>query len=229
MILGSNQPYFFPYMGYWQLINKVDVFIISDSMQYIKKGYINRNNILVDGGRHLFTLEVLSVHEKTLINEVKVGNNTEKIVKSIFYAYKKAPYFEEVYPVIEQIVLNNEENLAKYLSYSIESVAKYLGMNTKFIYLSDLQGEISLMGEDRTIDICKRANADRYINAIGGQKLYNKEDFLKEGIQLNFLNMGEIEYKQFNDKFIPNLSIIDIMMFNSKEEIKKMLIQFTLV
>ena len=86
------------------------------------------------------------------------------------------------------------------------------------------------MGQDRTIAICKRMNADYYINAIGGQELYDKKDFFEEGITLNFLKTGDIEYMQFNNGFVPPyLSIIDILMFNSKEEIKKMLTQFTLV
>ncbi len=229
MIVGSNQPYLFPYIGYWQLMSISDVYVISDSMQYIKKGYINRNSILVDEKRHLFTLEVLGVHSNTPINEVKVGNSAKKISKSIFHAYKKAPYFNIVYPIVEKILLNQEKNLAKYLGYSIETIADYLGIETEFIYLSDLQGETELKAQSRTIDICKRVNATEYINAIGGVELYSREDFLKEGIELTFLKSGDIKYKQFNSEFVPNLSIIDIMMFNSQEEIKNILTKFNLI
>lgn len=229
MTVGSNQPYLFPYIGYWQLMNISDIYVISDSMQYIRKGYINRNYMLFNGKRHLFTLEVLGVHTDTRINEVTVGTISPKILRTITHTYKKAPYFEDVYPMIEQILSNNEKNLAKYVGYSMERVAQYLGIDTKFVYLSDLQGETSLRGQDRVIDLCKRVNADHYINAIGGQELYDRNDFLKEGIKLNFLKTGDIEYKQFNNEFVPNLSIIDIMMFNSKEEIKEMLTKYTLV
>lgn len=229
MTVGSNQPYLFPYIGYWQLMNISDIYVISDSMQYIRKGYINRNYMLFNGKRHLFTLEVLGVHTDTRINEVTVGTISPKILRTITHTYKKAPYFEDVYPMIEQILSNNEKNLAKYVGYSMERVAQYLGIDTKFVYLSDLQGETSLRGQDRVIDLCKRVNADHYINAIGGQELYDSNDFLKEGIKLNFLKTGDIEYKQFNNEFVPNLSIIDIMMFNSKEEIKEMLTKYTLV
>ncbi len=229
MIVGSNQPYLFPYIGYWQLMSISDVYVISDSMQYIKKGYINRNSILVDEKRHLFTLEVLGVHSNTPINEVKVGNSAKKISKSIFHAYKKAPYFNIVYPIVEKILLNQEKNLAKYLGYSIETIADYLGIETEFTYLSDLQGETELKAQSRTIDICKRVNATEYINAIGGVELYSREDFLKEGIELTFLKSGDIKYKQFNSEFVPNLSIIDIMMFNSQEEIKNILTKFSLI
>jgi len=229
LTLGSNQPYFFPYIGYWQLMNMSDVYVISDSMQYIKKGYVNRNNILVDGKQHLITLEVLGVKTEKLINEVIVGNNKKKILKSVFHAYKKAPHFEEIYPMIKNIMNYEEKNLAKFLGYSIKKIAAYLEINPKFIYLSDLQGETTLRAQARTIDICKRVNADHYINAIGGQKLYSKEDFAEEGIQLNFLQTGSIEYKQFDNEFVPNLSIIDVLMFNSKEDIKEMLNKYSLV
>ncbi|UPT76817.1 WbqC family protein [Sulfurovum sp. XGS-02] len=229
MTIGCNQPYFFPYLGFWQLINISDIYVIADSMQYIKQGYINRNNMLINGRRHLFTLEVSSVHMRSLINEVKVGKNARQILKSIFHAYKKAPYFEEVYPMLEEILLHGEKNLAKYVGYAIERTVQYLDIDTKMIYLSDLQGDTLLKGQDRVIDICKRLNADHYINSIGGQKLYNKEDFLREGIKLNFIKSGDIEYKQFNHKFIPNLSIIDVMMFNSKEEIEEMLNSYELI
>ncbi len=229
MTIGCNQPYFFPYIGYWKLINISDIYVISDSMQYIKQGYINRNNMLINGRRHLFTLEVLDAHRSSLINEVKVGRNSRKILKSIFRAHRRAPYFEEIYPMLEEILLNDQKNLAKYVGYSIERIVQYLDIDTKIIYLSELQGETSLKGEDRVIDMCKRLNSDHYINAIGGQKLYNKENFLKEGIKLNFIKTGDIEYKQFNNEFVPKLSIIDVMMFNSKEEIKEMLNKYELI
>ncbi len=229
MIVGSNQPYIFPYIGYWQLINLADIYVISDSMQYIKKGYINRNNILLNGQIHRFSLEVLGVHEDTLINGVSVGRNRKKISSTISHAYMKAPYFKDVYPVIKGILLNEEKNLARYIGHSIVEIAKYIEIETKFIYLSDLQGETTLKSQDRTIDICKRANASEYINAIGGQHLYNKEDFLNEGMKLSFLKTDEIVYKQFYNEFIPNLSIVDILMFNSKESVQEMLQNFTLV
>lgn len=229
MIVGSNQPYFFPYIGYWQLMNLADVYVISDSMQYIKKGYINRNYILVEGKKHLITLEVLGVKTEKLINEVTVGNNKKKILNTIFHAYKKAPYFNEIFPMIENIMNYEEKNLAKFLGHSIKKIAGYLDITPKFIYLSDLQGDTPLRAQARTIDICKRVNADHYINAIGGQELYSKEDFAEEGIKLSFLKSNPIEYKQYDNEFVPNLSIIDVMMFNSKEETKKMLDQYTLV
>ena len=229
MTIGIHQPYLFPYLGYWQLMNYVDKYVISDSLQHIKRGFINRNNILIKGQRHMFTLEVLGVHLHTRINEVEVGGNAKKIVKSIFHAYCHAPYFKDVFPMIEEILLNDEKNLARYLGNSIIRVARYLDMETEFIYESGLPERHDLKAQSLIIDTCKRLHADRYINAIGGRKLYDKEAFLKEGIELNFLKMDDIVYKQFNHEFIPNLSIIDVMMFNSKDEVKALLTKFSFV
>ena len=229
MIVGSNQPYLFPYLGYWQLMNMSDIYVISDSMQYIKKGYINRNSILLNGKAHRFSLEVLDVHEHSLINEVRVGRNAKKIVSTVAHGYKKAPNFNVVYPMIEEILLNEDSNLATFIGYSIQKIAQYLKMETEFVYLSDLQGETLLKAQARTVDICKRVKASQYVNAIGGQSLYDKETFFKEGIDLSFLQTKEISYQQYYNEFVPNLSIIDVLMFNSKEDVIEMLGAYSLV
>ena len=199
MIIGNQQPYLFPYIGYWQLINLTDIYIIADNVQYIKKGYINKNYILSNSKSHRFTLEAQGVHLGKLISEIKVGNNAKKILKTIFHSYTKAPYFSDIYPMLENILLNDEKNLAKYIGYSIERIADFLNIDTKLINESDLYVDDSLNAQHGIINICKIFNADQYINAIGGQKLYNKEDFEKDGIVLNFLKTDEITYKQFND------------------------------
>ena len=228
MIAGSNQPYLFPYIGSWQLINYVDVFVISDSMQYINKGYINRNNILLNGKKHLFTLEAVGAKSETVINDVRVGNNAKKLLSTFHHAYTRAPEFDQVFPMIEQVLLNPERSLGKFVGYSIQKVAQFLEMDTKFLYLSDLQGETNLKGQERTIDICKRVEADQFVNAIGGKELYDVDGFKREGIDLYFLRPEFIEYRQFNFDFVPSLSIIDILMFNSKASVKSMLTKFTL-
>ncbi len=228
MLVASNQPYLFPYIGYWQLMNLADSFVISDSMQYIKKGYINRNYILLNGERHRFTMEVMGVHGTSLINEVGVGKNARKIESTIKHAYKNAPYFNDVFPIINDLLHFQEKNLARYLGNSMQGIANYLGMKTKFVYLSDLQGDTELKAQNRTIDICKRMQADKYVNAIGGQSLYDKDSFKKEGMELSFLEVADVKYKQFYNEFVPHLSIIDVLMFNSKVQTKQLLEQYTL-
>ena len=227
MILSGNQPYLFPYFAYWQLINSADIFVIGDNLQYSKNGYIKKNYILFQGKKHKFSLEVVGVHLGMSINEVAIGENGKSLLGLFQNAYKKAPYYLEIYPMLEDILLNDEKNLGKYLNYSIKKIASYLDMDTKITNWETISSYKS--AQDAVIDLCKSHNADRYINAIGGEVLYNQDDFLKEGIKLNFLQMDEIKYKQFDHEFIPNLSIIDVMMFNSKDEIKKMLEMYRLI
>lgn len=229
MTLAIMQPYLFPYIGYWQLINAVEAFVIYDDVTFIKQGYINRNSILINRQKQRFTLNLIGASSNRLINQIIVGNNQAKLLKTMEQSYAKAPFVVDIMPILEQILNQNEKNMAKFLGFSLQKISDYLQINTEFIYSSDIKKDVTLKAQNRVIDIAKRLNASKYINAIGGQKLYSKEQFKKEGIELNFLKTQIQEYKQFNIDFIPNLSIIDIMMFNTQDEIQKMLKMYELV
>ncbi len=229
MTLAIMQPYLFPYIGYWQLINTADTFVIYDDVNFIKQGYINRNSILANKKKQLFTLELIQASANKLINEIQIGRNRAKILKTIKQNYIKAPYFKTVYPILEDIFNQDEQNLAKFIGYSLQHISDYLQIETKLIYSSDIKKDNSLKAQDKVIHICKILKATHYINAIGGQELYSKERFKSENIQLNFIKTKLLEYKQFDNEFIPYLSIIDIMMFNDIHDIKMMLNSYELV
>jgi len=229
MAIAIMQPYLFPYIGYWQLINAVDIFVIFDDVSFIKRGYINRNSILVDGKSHLFTLGLIKASQHKLISDIQVGNNRDRILKTIKMAYKKAPYFKAVYPLLEDILNQEEKMLAKFLGNSLEIVSSYLHIDTRFVYSSAIEKDNSLKGQGKILDIAKRLAATTYINSIGGQKLYDKEKFRQENIQLNFIKTKPLEYKQFEKFFVPNLSIVDAMMFNAVEDIQVMINNFELI
>lgn len=229
MTLAIMQPYFFPYIGYWQLINAVDTFVVYDDVNFIKQGYINRNSILANNKAQKITLEVIGASSGRMIKEVQVGGNGRKILKNIDQAYKKAPEYEKVFPLIQSILEDPEQNLAKFVGNSIQKISAYLEMNTKIIYSSGLDKDNGLKAQEKVLDICQRLEASHYINMIGGQELYCKETFRSKKIELDFMQTELIEYKQFKNEFIPRLSIIDIMMFNSKDEIKNMLERYRLV
>lgn len=229
MTLAIMQPYFFPYIGYWQLINAVDVFVIFDDVNYIKKGYINRNNILINGVSQKIILELKGVSQNKLINEIEIGNNTQNLLKTIEVSYKKAPFFSVVFSILEDILKQEEKNLAKFIGYSLKKISDYLGIDTKFIYSSEVEKNTSFKGQDKILDICKVFETVNYINAIGGKKLYSKIEFKKQNICLSFLDTSLLEYKQFGREFIPYLSIIDIIMFNHKDNVSKMLMQYKLI
>ena len=132
-------------------------------------------------------------------------------------------------PLIEKIINCDEKKISKFLFNSFRVINKYLGIDTKLILSSDIPKDNSLRGQDKVIAICKILNATEYYNAIGGMNLYNRDDFLAEGIDLKFLHTNEIRYKQFHNEFQPNLSIIDVMMFCSVDEIKNFLNEYTLI
>lgn len=232
MKIGIMQPYFFPYIGYWQLINAVDRYVIYDDVNFIKGGWINRNRILMNGEAKLINLKMKGASPNKLINEVELANDSvynKKLLKTIENCYKKAPYFNSVFPIIEDIINNDEINLAKNLEYSIKRICEYLSINTQIILSSSINKNNNLKGQDKVIEICKLLDGNEYYNSAGGKDLYCYEDFLCEGIELKFLKNNNIEYRQFKNKFVDNLSIIDLMMFNSIEEIKNMLKMYELI
>ena len=226
------QPYFFPYIGYWQLLNAVDKYVIYDDVNFIKGGWINRNRILMNGEPRYFNLPMLGASPNKLINQIEVNQDSKlrnRNLQIIKDAYKKAPCFSQAFPVIERILQCQETNLAENIAESIRIICDYLDIHTEILISSSLQKDCNLKGQDKVVYICKLLGATEYYNAIGGQSLYSFSDFEKEGIQLYFLKTEAIEYDQFDNPFHSNLSIIDVMMFNSREKIQAMLQQYTLI
>jgi hypothetical protein len=229
MKLGIMQPYFFPYIGYWQLLNYVDTYVVYDDVNYIKGGWINRNFILANGNKTLLTLQLKKASPNKLINEIEIGDNFNKKLKTISQAYSKAPFFDSIFPIIESLFMSSESNLAFFLFESIKKISEYLEIETSILLSSSLQKDNSLSGQDKIVNICQKLEADTYVNAIGGQDLYSKNIFLENNIKLDFLKSNSIEYPQFNNEFIANLSMIDVLMFNSPSQIKEYLSRFELV
>lgn len=232
MKVGIMQPYFLPYIGYWQLIAAVDKYVIYDDVNYIKGGWVNRNKILLNGEVKYFNVQLIGASVNKKINEIFVNNNyyiVKKALRIIEAAYRKAPYYEEVQPILEAILQSKQNNLANYLGNSLKIVCEYLEIKTELIYSSSLDKNCDLKGADKVIAICKLLEATEYYNAIGGQELYTYDFFKKNRIILKFLKTGEITYYQFNNSFESNLSIIDVLMFNSKEKVCQMLEKYTLI
>lgn len=219
------QPYFFPYIGYWQLLNAVDTFVIYDNIKYTKKGWINRNNYLLNGKLKTFSIplkkdsDYLNIDDRYLFE----GFDKNKLLNQIKGAYGKAPYFNSVFSLIKSIINYKERNLFSYIKNSIEAVYDYLNLNTNIINSSSIQINHDRKGQDKVISICEILNATTYINPIGGVDLYDKKTFRNYGINLEFIKPKIIKYKQFDFEFVDSLSIIDVLMFNNKFEINRML------
>jgi len=229
MTIAIMQPYFFPYIGYWQLINSVDKFVVMEDLNFIKQGYINRNAILINGEAHRINLGLIGASQNKLINKIEIASHPETMLKTIARTYKHSPYFNDVYPLIRSILEFQETNLARFVINSIEKISDFLELDTEIIHSCDLKIDHQLKAQSLVLDICEKFHTTHYINAIGGQKLYSKDTFKEHGILLSFIKTEVIKYKQFNNEFVPNLSIIDVMMFNSKEALKEMLEKYVLV
>ncbi len=228
MRIAIMQPYFLPYISYFQLIEAVDKFVIYDDVQFIKGGWINRNYILLNEKRYLINLLLSGAGLKT-INNIKVQTNQRKLIKTIEFVYKKAPMFDDVFPLFLNIMEYEEKNLEKFLGNSIIQICEYLHVNTELLLSSDINKNNTLKGQDKVIHICKLLETNSYINTITGENLYSKADFEKQNIKLKFLKSNTKDYTQFKNEFIPNLSILDVMMFNSIGEIRKMLDSYELL
>lgn len=229
MKLAIMQPYLFPYLAYFQLIRAVDAFVVYDDVNYIKGGWINRNYILAQGGKQRITLQVHGASPNLFINQISVGGGQVKLLKTIRQCYAKAPQFWAVFPLIEEILLQREKNLARYLNYSLRLICDYLGLYPKWYISSDLNKNNSLRGLDKVLAICAELGAAHYINALGGKELYNHEDFALRGLQLSFIQQCPVGYIQVGNSFMPNLSIIDVMMFNDQNRCARLLDEYEFV
>ncbi|PGT81122.1 WbqC family protein [Bacillus sp. AFS040349] len=234
MKVGIMQPYLFPYIGYFQLINAVDKFVIYDDVQYIKGGWINRNKILVNQKAYMFTFSLKRDSSQLKIYERFFSDNFDKeklkFFKTLKENYGNLDNYNVILPLLTEALDTNNQgnNISKIITNSIKVICDYLEINTQIINSVELDDNKSLCGEDRVIEINKKLNSSHYINSSGGKKLYSKEKFLSHGIMLNFLESNSIQYTQNNVNYLPCLSIIDTLMFNSKEQVKIFLDEYNL-
>ena len=226
MKVAIMQPYFFPYIGYFQLINAVDKFVVYDNIKFTKKGWINRNRVLANGKDTYLTIPLKKDSDFLNINQRFLAESylkdRIKMISKIKELYRKAPQYKVVFPVITVILNENKENLFDFIVNSLKIICSYLEITTEIIVSSSIVIDHSLTSQDKVIALCRALDSTHYLNPIGGIELYSKDDFNKNGIKLNFTKPIHIEYQQFSSEFMPWLSIIDVMMFNSLEEIKKM-------
>ena len=233
MRLAIMQPYFFPYVGYFQLIAAVDLFVVYDDVQFIKNGWINRNRILLNEAAAWITLPVERGHLQDNINQrhfVTYKPACAKIINQLEAAYRKAPCFREIKSLVESLLALEEDNVAGTLKRQLEELSRRLGLSTKFLNSTDLKKpEVALGGQDRVIEICCAKQAGEYYNSMGGVPLYDPAAFAQAGITLRFLEPRLQTYKQFDNAFVSNLSIIDALMFNGLAQVSSMLREFDLV
>lgn len=234
MKLAIMQPYFMPYIGYFQLINTVDKFIFYDDVTFIKQGWINRNQILINNQAKMFSIPLSNASSHMLIKDVLISESAyqkwkKSFLNSILFSYKKAKNYSKINTLIEKILEKRPETISELAIKSVIEVAQYLDLKTEFEICSDVYSNTYLSGQNRVLDICRNEKAATYINPVGGMELYSKSVFQEKNIELFFIKANKSVYRQFSEAFVPFLSIIDVLMFNDIEDIRKQLDNFTLL
>ena len=230
MNIAIMQPYYLPYIGYWQLLSAVDLFVVYDDIKYTKKGWINRNRYLSNGKSAKFSIPIEKDSDYLFVSERKISNvflkEKQKILRKIDATYKKAPLFDDVFPLIASCFNFPDINLFNFIYNSIEAIKEYLEIDTNIKISSSIGDFTTFKGEYKVVKICQSLNAEKYINPIGGLDIYDINFFRKHGIEIKFLKSKQITYKQFNNSFVPWLSILDVIMFNSVVNVQAMLKEY---
>ncbi|MGF2733408.1 WbqC family protein [Marinobacter sp. DUT-1] len=228
MKLAVMQPYLFPYIGYFHLIYAADLFLIYDDVAYKKRGFVNRNNVLAPSGVTRFTVPVPGASQNKLFSELEFSEDVDKVLKTIEHSYSRAPYFENIFPIVRETLKFPDRSIASVCKKSFEEIFSYLDIEKNIKKTSEIDYGRSVNARDRLIALCQHFGADSYINAPGGRNLYSKQDFLEKGIDLKFVDSLPVEYYQGGVEFVPNLSIIDVLMNCSPEEVKSFLRRYEL-
>ena len=222
MKVAIMQPYFLPYIGYFQLIAAVDLFIVYDNIKYTKKGWINRNRMLQNGEDVIFSLPLKGASDSRNVCERDLSSefSRDKLLSQFSGAYRRAPYFEQTIALVEKIVRYDDNNLFRFLRHSIVTTCRHLGIETEIRSSSDIAIDHRLTSQDKVMALCAAVGASTYVNASGGMALYSTQTFRERGLDLKFIQPKPVPYPQFGHPFVPWLSIIDVMMFNPFETIQ---------
>ena len=208
-------------------MNMADVFVVYDNIEYTKKGWINRNRILVNGKDEYISLplkkgsDFLQIKDRFLADNWK--DERKKLLNKISACYRKAPCYPAAFSLIENVLMFEDDNLFNFIFNSLKVIKEYLGLPAQLVVSSSINIDHTLKSESKVLAICKALGATQYINPIGGVILYNKEAFKNEGLELQFLQAKNVIYYQFENDFVPWLSILDVMMFNRKETVQHFL------
>lgn len=222
MKLAIMQPYFLPYVGYFQLMGMVDEFVVYDNIKYTKKGWINRNRMLQNGQDLMFSVPLKNDSDALHVCQREVAEcfDRNKLLNQFHGAYQRAPYFEQTFSLLRQVVQCPEINLFRFLHHSIVRTCAHLGIATKITVSSVIDIDHTLKSVDKVLAICEALGASTYVNSIGGVDLYSKDVFRRRGIELQFIQSKSFEYSQFGEEFVPWLSVIDVLMFNPLDDVR---------
>jgi hypothetical protein len=232
MIVSIMQPYFFPYLGYFQLMAASDVFVAYDDVQFIKGGWVHRNRILLNGAPVWMSFPVVTESHTLQIRQreyIQGRSHRTKLLRRLEGAYRQAPNFEATMNLVEKILTTPERNVAVLNTYALQEIASAIGLHTRIVTSSSLDKDNVARGAERVVSICGSVGAKVYLNAIGGVNLYDADFFEKRGLILRFIKPQFPEYGQSSSDFVGALSIIDVMMNIQFSDIGRMLGQYRIL
>lgn len=228
MKIAIMQPYFFPYIGYFKLLQAVDKFIFYDDVNFIKGGWINRNRLLLGGKIGYFTVPLSQAGSYSKINSIRMKSDMPweaRILAQISGSYSHAPYYEQVMPMIRSVLQTHDGYISSLAKNSIRAVADYLSIRREYTMSSEIYNNQDFKSVARVLDICSQESATHYVNLPGGRDLYSPADFLERGVALEFVDVTLPPYPQSTKGFHPGLSIIDVLMFNAPSAARAMVMQ----
>jgi len=222
--IGIMQPYFFPYLGYFQLISAVDEFVIYDNIKYTKKGWINRNRFILNGQPAYFSIPLQNGSDSLDINQRLISSDysASRFINQLSEAYRKTPFFEETLPLIESVAHQPQRNLFTFLHAGLLATCQHLLLPTPLLVSSDIELASALKGQARVIGLCQARRATRYINPAGGMDLYDDAHFASHGLTLRWLQAGLPSYAQPRaPAFVPALSILDVLCCAGRNQTRR--------
>ncbi len=236
--IAIMQPYLFPYLGYFQLMSKVDAFWLLDTAQFVKRGWMNRNNVFCQGEKTLFSIPVERARRDALIFERKYATEApiafRKLLLTLENSYSKAPYIENSCAMVEHARHRSIQNLegadfTELTEFALRNCADHIGVTTPIKRISSLGLDTSLSGQDRIIAACQMIGAREYLNMAGGRDLYSDSDFESAGVKLLFLHQDLLPYSQGTPHFEPGLSILDAIAHVAPEDFPRLISAGTIV
>lgn len=230
--IAIMQPYFLPYIGYFQLMAAADKFVVFDDVNFINRGWINRNRLLLNGVTHTFTIPLRSASQNRLICDIELADESGwrgKLLRTIRQAYGRAPCYPQVSTLLEKVISYPSIRLDEFLLNSLHEVVNYLSLKVEIVSTSRSYKNTHLKGQDRILDICRQEGADIYINPIGGVDLYDRAGFSNQDLSLYFLRPRPISYSQGKGDHVAWLSIMDVLMFNEPTEVRRLLAEIDLI
>ena len=224
MKVAVMQPYFFPYIGYFQLMHAVDCFVIFDDVQYIERGWVNRNLVRLDDRAIWLTLPVWKAARHLRINERSYALDDQTrgdVLRRIQACYSRSSNHTEMGALVATIMESSESNVARFNGHLLRVIAGVLGIDCAIVYASETADCGTLRGVERILELCRVLGATHYVNAIGGKALYDEAAFSMQGIKLSFLS-SKIEPPILREG-PQHLSIIDTLMTHPVSTIRSML------